>query len=84
MRVNSDDQNSRHFKIYIYKTGNMVYIISILYIPRLPRPEQFKKCLTVRIKSCHILSHLHKSRYCVIVPLHNPLTKAATKSLASI
>ena len=23
------------------------------------------------------LSHLHKSRYCDIIPLHNPLTKVA-------
>ena len=28
--------------------------------------------------------HLHKSSYCDIIPLHNPLTKVAKKSWASI
>ena len=46
-----------------------------------------RKCMKfLNIYCTYILvyNHLHKSRYCDIVPLHNPLTKVATKSWASI
>ena len=32
----------------------------------------------------HVVLHLHKSMYCDIVPLHNPLTNVAPEIWASI